>query len=111
MLAKGEGYNASQVSVSKENGSAVIFCCLRSKPESKTMMRSAASGRIPPVSYTHLVYGDGKRKKFYDPYAFEKQISVEQEQQFAAGICYDIYEKLGAHPMTLHGVEGVYFAV
>ena len=27
------------------------------------------------------------------------------------GICYDIYKKLGAHPMTVDGVQGVEFAV
>ena len=52
-----------------------------------------------------------KTVKFYDPYAFENQITPEEEQQFNAGICYQIYEKLGAHPMRLNGVAGVYFAV
>lgn len=66
--------------------------------------------KIPKYKY-EAVYDEGVREKFYDPYAFEKQISVEEEQQFCAGICYNIYEKLGAHPMTLHGVSGVYFAV
>ena len=90
----------------------------RGKPEYEMELQDEAGffsvlipgSKIPKYKY-EAVYGDGKRKKFYDPYAFEKQISVEQEQQFAAGICYDSYEKLGAHPMTLHGVEGVYFAV
>ena len=31
--------------------------------------------------------------------------------KFAAGIHYTIYNKLGAHPMTVDGVKGVYFAV
>ena len=66
--------------------------------------------KIPKYKY-EAVYDEGVTEKFYDPYAFEKQISVEEEQQFCAGICYNIYEKLGAHPMTLHGVSGVYFAV
>ena len=66
--------------------------------------------KIPKYKY-EAVYDEGVVEKFYDPYAFDKQITVEQEQQFCAGICYDIYEKLGAHPMTIHGVSGVYFAV
>ena len=55
--------------------------------------------------------GEGNKKQFYDPYAFTSKISLDEEQQFCAGICYDIYEKLGAHTMTINGVSGVYFAV
>ena len=46
-----------------------------------------------------------------DPYAFEPQISENETRKFNAGICYDIYEKLGAHPMKINGVDGVLFAV
>ena len=35
----------------------------------------------------------------------------KETKKFNAGICYDIYEKLGSHPMTVNGVEGVLFAV
>ncbi len=38
-------------------------------------------------------------------------ITPEDEEAFAHGVHYTIYEKLGAHPMTLSGEEGVYFAV
>ena len=31
--------------------------------------------------------------------------------KFQSGIHYTIYEKLGAHPMTIDGIRGVYFAV
>ena len=90
----------------------------RGKPEYEMEMEDEAGffsvllpgDQIPKYKY-EAVYEDGRKEKIYDPYAFEKQITIEQEQQFAAGICYDIYEKLGAHPMELHGVEGVYFAV
>ena len=54
---------------------------------------------------------EGKKKQFYDPYAFPGQITISEEQQFCAGISYDIYEKLGAHVKTINGVTGVYFAV
>ena len=46
-----------------------------------------------------------------DAYAYPCQITLEEEQQFMNGICYTIYEKLGAHPMRINGVDGVYFAV
>lgn len=46
-----------------------------------------------------------------DPYSFKPVISEEERRLFAAGINYTIYEKLGAHPMTIDGTEGVLFAV
>lgn len=39
------------------------------------------------------------------------QVTEETLKAFAAGICYDIYDKLGAHPTVMDGVRGVYFAV
>ncbi len=46
-----------------------------------------------------------------DPYAFAPVISEEERRLFAAGINYTIYEKLGAHRMTIDGTEGTLFAV
>ncbi len=65
---------------------------------------------IPEYQY-EITYENGKKEEMMDPYVFEPQISEEMAKKFNAGICYDIYEKLGAHPMTVNGVEGVYFAV
>ncbi|MCR5161088.1 MAG: 1,4-alpha-glucan branching protein GlgB [Lachnospiraceae bacterium] len=58
-----------------------------------------------------VTYDDGSSEEFADPYAFQPQITEKDMVRFKAGICYDIYNKLGAHPMTVNGVEGVYFAV
>lgn len=38
-------------------------------------------------------------------------ISQDDRYLFGQGTHYEIYEKLGAHPMTLQGKAGVYFAV
>ena len=38
-------------------------------------------------------------------------ISEMDRYLFGNGTHYEIYEKLGAHPMALNGKEGVYFAV
>jgi len=35
----------------------------------------------------------------YDPYAFACQITEEEEKAFCAGVYYEAYKKLGAHPM------------
>ncbi len=64
------------------------------------------------ADYTLLVtYDNGETAEIRDPYAFAPQISEAELKKFEAGIHYDIYEKMGAHPMKINGVWGVYFAV
>lgn len=61
--------------------------------------------------YVFLVEEEDGIHTYHDPYIFPSLITMEDEQKFINGICYDIYEKLGAHPMTINGIKGVYFAV
>ncbi len=57
-------------------------------------------------------YQDGTTVLTADCYAFYDEIITDYDVYlFAEGKNYDIYEKLGAHPMTLQGVKGTYFAV
>lgn len=47
-----------------------------------------------------------------DPYAFgTPKLSDFDRYLFGEGTHYRLYDKLGAHPLTLEGIEGVYFAV
>ena len=70
---------------------------------------------LPKKVYKNYVfettYEDGSTVTLADPYVFEPQISDMDIYLFAEGKHYEIYEKLGAHPMKLNGVEGTYFAV
>ena len=62
--------------------------------------------------YTYKIkQADGTETISKDAYAFEPQISEEDLEKFKHGIHYTVYEKLGAHPMTINGTAGVYFAV
>ncbi len=63
------------------------------------------------VYYLEIVLMDGTKKKIVDPYVFEPVIDPIDISKFNDGIHYEIYEKLGAHPCTLDGVQGVLFAV
>lgn len=47
----------------------------------------------------------------YDPYSFPPVISEYDRYLFGAGTHYKIYEKLGAHSISLEGVKGVAFGV
>ena len=59
----------------------------------------------------HIQYGENDIVTTADPYSFDPQLSNDDLYLFAEGNHYNIYEKLGAHPRTIDGVKGVYFAV
>lgn len=56
-------------------------------------------------------FDDGTEKTYIDPYMFEPVIDPIDVSLFNEGLHYEIYEKMGAHPMTIDGVKGVSFAV
>ena len=47
----------------------------------------------------------------YDPYCFAPLLTDLDLYLFGSGTHYEIYNKLGAHPMTVEGIKGVHFAV
>lgn len=66
--------------------------------------------KIPDYEYI-VEAEDGSLKKVKDAYNFPPQMTKEDTEKFNAGIHYMVYEKLGAHPAKIDGVEGVLFAV
>ncbi len=66
--------------------------------------------KMPPYRYV-VKYDGGEIVTAGDPYRHDPLITTEDTEKFKHGIHYTIYEKLGAHPCTLDGEEGTYFAV
>ena len=67
--------------------------------------------RIPEYIYL-AEFDNGTTMEFQDAYAFVPKVFTEKDlHKFETGTHYTIYEKMGAHPMTVKGAEGVYFAV
>ena len=63
-------------------------------------------------AYRYIVsYENGSVETMQDAYRHECLITAEDEEKFARGVHYTVYEKLGAHPLNLDGEDGVYFAV
>ena len=61
--------------------------------------------------YTYAVKDkEGRERVCGEAYRAEPQITANDMDKFKNGIHYTVYEKLGAHPMTIDGVRGVYFA-
>ena len=58
-----------------------------------------------------ITYHDGNVYETEDPNSFPVQISDVDAYLYGQGTHYEIYEKFGAHPMTINGVDGVFFAV
>lgn len=56
-------------------------------------------------------YGDNDVVYTRDPYYFAPLISEMDRYLFAEGNHYEIYNKLGSHPLNFDGTEGTYFAV
>ncbi len=64
------------------------------------------------VDYTLLVtYNNDTTEELTDPYSFAPGYTEKEIKKFKSGIHYGIYEKMGAHPMTMNGTRGVYFSV
>jgi len=61
--------------------------------------------------YFRIVDENGVIKELEDPYSFDSTIDSSILDKFNAGICYDIYNYLGAHVKTIKGIKGVSFAV
>ncbi len=66
--------------------------------------------RIPDYTL-RITYDGGMSAEIHDPYAFDSQYTDTDLKKFAEGIHYEIYRKMGAHPMELKGVKGVNFSV
>lgn len=65
-----------------------------------------------PFEYKlNVKFDDGEEVTYFDPYVFEPVIDPIDVSLFNEGKHYEIYEKMGAHPMTVDGVKGVLFAV
>ena len=65
-----------------------------------------------PFEYKlNVRFDNGDEVTYFDPYVFEPVIDPIDISLFNEGKHYNIYEKMGAHPMTVDGVEGVLFAV
>ena len=69
-------------------------------------------GKVIPEYVFTVHYDNGTTQELEDPYRFSPEVFTQKDlDRFASGIHYTIYEKLGAHPMKMQGVEGTYFAV
>ena len=65
---------------------------------------------LPAYTY-HITYDNDTTEDTEDPYAFPSTYTDRDIKKYQGGIWYDIYEKMGAHPIRINGVDGVAFSV
>ena len=64
------------------------------------------------VSYVYqITYDNDTMEERTDPYCFAPCYTETDIKKFNSGIHYSIFEKMGAHPMTIKDTKGVYFSV
>ncbi|MCI8506196.1 MAG: 1,4-alpha-glucan branching protein GlgB [Lachnospiraceae bacterium] len=68
-------------------------------------------GQRIPSYVLEVTWDSDEVQKLHDPYSFSSIYKEEDIRRFDAGIHYEIYQKMGAHPKTLKGVPGVVFSV
>ncbi|HET7877062.1 MAG TPA: 1,4-alpha-glucan branching protein GlgB [Methylomirabilota bacterium] len=68
-------------------------------------------GRWPVVYRLRIVDDQGRSYEAEDPYRFPPTLSDFDLHLLGEGTHYRIYERLGAHPTRLEGVDGTIFAV
>ncbi len=69
------------------------------------------SGKIPENYEYEAHYEEGMIECTKDAYRYQVAMEQKDIDKFNAGIHYSVYNKLGAHPMTVEGTEGTFFAV
>ena len=66
---------------------------------------------LPMVSYRLGIEEHGRQRVIDDPYRFPSPLGDIDRYLMREGTHLDLYDKLGAHLLTLDGVAGVHFAV
>ena len=69
------------------------------------------TGKTPENYVYEVCFKDGEVKNIKDAYCYQYGMDQKDVEKFNAGIHYTVYDKLGAHPMKLQGVDGTFFAV
>ena len=94
--------------ITKETGEAAEM----EKVDEEGFFAALLPGKKLPAYHFRITYDNDVVQEAEDCYRFCPQVFTAQDlEEFGKGIHYTIYEKMGAHPMTVDGVEGTYFAV
>lgn len=80
-------------------------------PRSGDFFEGFLPGEESRFAYRLRAENGGGAWEFSDPYAFAPVLGALDDHLLVEGMHRQLYERLGAHPMTHEGVDGVLFAV
>lgn len=100
-------------------GARSVILHLKEKEKDYEMIQEDEAGYfailIPGREIPEYVYwvkkDDTAMMEVEDPYRFGSLLPEKEERAFCEGVSYQIYKKMGAHPMIRRGVKGVYFSI
>ena len=87
------------------------LCVRMEKVDDNGFFAALLPGNSIPDYRLEVLREEGAAECLQDPYNYGPQIPEKILKKFHSGICYNIYDYLGAHPLTVDGAEGMYFAV
>ncbi|MDR1704001.1 MAG: 1,4-alpha-glucan branching protein GlgB [Clostridiales bacterium] len=87
------------------------YCAALDRVHDDGIFEALLPDRLKWFRYQLRIETPGSRWVSYDPYSFMPVLTEFDLYLFGQGTHYEIYEKLGASPTTVDGVEGVLFAV
>ncbi len=105
-------YNPDAAKVTVTNPSDKSFALPMEKVHASGFFSVELPPEAAPFKYKLAFENkEGHKWESYDPYSFLPTLSETDTYLFNQGTQYEIYNKLGAHPMNFEGVDGVAFAV
>ena len=87
------------------------FSCELAHIHKNGLFESTIHSRNKWFRYQLVIETENARWTAYDPYSFMPVISDYDLYLFAQGTHYEVYEKMGAVPMVVDGIDGVLFSV
>lgn len=99
--------DAVGVEVIKDDGEAFSMDMIERQPVFALYLPK----RDPFHYVLRMTFRDGNTFVTEDPYSFPCQITRQEEERFLNGTWTDAYQKIGCHFTTIHGIDGMYFAV
>jgi len=88
-----------------------VYGMQRCRPEGLFQATVPFDGAADSFVYRFRVREDAVTRDVVDPYRFAQVLSDFDLHLFAEGTHYRVWERLGAHRMTIDGTTGVHFAV
>ena len=99
---------AKKVSVTFKGKAPLEMACIS---EEKSWFACELGRGHKGIYFYTVSYDVGEPVTVYDPYQFELQIKEADLKRFEQGIHYELYDVLGAHPVTVNGIRGTQFVV